>query len=193
MSSLWETPEYVPWSRRVPYKWQWHWGGGNHWAHKLIVISGFILSKLTHLFPSFKKGCPQLGVMIQRGDPWLDCSSWTTPYPPYSMVDHGFNHEGAGSLLCPVGVNWSDPEWVHSQLFCPCILIHIYMWSCGNKAVLKSSKMQVPGDQWPIFIYSKCEYDLEDPWKGAFWSALIHISMLDTLLPPDLSDVLLGI
>lgn len=67
-----------------------------------------------------------------------------------------------------MGVNWSDPEWVHSQLFRPCILTHIYMWSCGNKAVLKSSKMQVPGDQWPIFIYSKCEYDLEDPWEGAF-------------------------
>lgn len=100
--------------------------------------------------------------IVPPGQPLIPPIAWNI------KVDHGFNHERTGSLLCPVGVNWSDPEWVHSQLFCPCILTHIYMWSCGNKAVLKSSKMQVPGDQWPIFIYSKCEYDLEDPWKGAF-------------------------
>lgn len=33
--------------------------------------------------------------------------------------------------------------------------------------------MQVPGDQWPIFIYSRCEYDPEDPWKGAFRSTIL--------------------
>lgn len=33
--------------------------------------------------------------------------------------------------------------------------------------------MQVPGDQWPIFIYAGCEYDPEDPWKGAFRGAIL--------------------
>ena len=33
--------------------------------------------------------------------------------------------------------------------------------------------MQVPGDQWPIFIYAHCEYKPEDMWKGAFRSAIL--------------------
>jgi hypothetical protein len=33
--------------------------------------------------------------------------------------------------------------------------------------------MQVPGDQWPIFIYARCEYDPEDAWKGAFRNAIL--------------------
>ena len=33
--------------------------------------------------------------------------------------------------------------------------------------------MQVPGDQWPIFIYARCEYEPEDAWKGAFRSAIL--------------------
>ena len=33
--------------------------------------------------------------------------------------------------------------------------------------------MQVPGDQWPIFIYTHCEYEPEDTWKGAFRSAIL--------------------
>ena len=28
--------------------------------------------------------------------------------------------------------------------------------------------MLIPGDQWPIFIYTRYEYDPEDAWKGAF-------------------------
>jgi hypothetical protein len=43
---------------------------------------------------------------------------WITPrdqplIPPLarnSKEDRGFNHEATGSLLCPAGLNWSDPE-----------------------------------------------------------------------------------
>ena len=40
--------------------------------------------------------------------------------------------------------------------------------------------MQVPGDQWPIFIYACCEYDPEDTWKGTFRSAIL-ITVSETL------------
>ena len=33
--------------------------------------------------------------------------------------------------------------------------------------------MQVPGDQWLIFIYTCCEYNPEDMWEGAFRSAIL--------------------
>ena len=33
--------------------------------------------------------------------------------------------------------------------------------------------MQILGDQWPIFIYTQCEYDPDDAWKGAFRSMIL--------------------
>ena len=50
------------------------------------------------------------------------------------------------------------------------------------KATLRSGEMQVPGDQWPIFIYARCEYDPEDAWKGAFRSAIL-IAVSETQSP----------
>ena len=49
---------------------------------------------------------------------------WITPpgqslMPPIACnikIDCGFNHEWMGSLLCPAGLNWSDPEWVFTDL-----------------------------------------------------------------------------
>lgn len=43
---------------------------------------------------------------------------WMTPHgqslhPPIARnvkVDRGFNHERTGALLCPVGMDWADPE-----------------------------------------------------------------------------------
>ena len=42
--------------------------------------------------------------------------------------------------------------------------------------------MQVPRDQGPIFIYTRCEYDPEDAWKGAFRSAIL-IAVSETQSP----------
>lgn len=41
------------------------------------------------------------------------------------------------------------------------------------KTALRNGKMQIPGDQWPIFLYACCEYNPEDPWNGAFRSAIL--------------------
>jgi hypothetical protein len=40
--------------------------------------------------------------------------------------------------------------------------------------------MQVPGDQWPIFIYARCEYDPEEAWNGTFRSAIL-VTVSETL------------
>jgi hypothetical protein len=33
--------------------------------------------------------------------------------------------------------------------------------------------MLIPGDQWPVFIYHGFNYNPDDPWNGAFQSALL--------------------
>ncbi|KAG2340111.1 hypothetical protein BDR05DRAFT_977499 [Suillus weaverae] len=78
---------------------------------------------------------------------------WNTPkgaviQPPLhrnSKIDHGFNHELTGSLLCPAGLDWSDPD----------------------------SEMSVCSDQWPIFLYAHHTYDTDDPWCSLLRSRLL--------------------
>ncbi|KAG2108888.1 uncharacterized protein F5147DRAFT_773221 [Suillus discolor] len=62
-----------------------------------------------------------------------------------SKIDRGFNHDLTGSLLCPAGLDWNDPQ---------------------TKENLQSSEMMVCGDQWPVFLYAHHIYDPEDPWCG---------------------------
>ncbi|KAG2752732.1 hypothetical protein P692DRAFT_201838219 [Suillus brevipes Sb2] len=69
-----------------------------------------------------------------------------------SKIDRGFNHELTGSLLCPAGMDWNDPE---------------------TKENLRSGEMLVCGDQWPIFLYTQYIYDLDDPWCGLLRSRLL--------------------
>ncbi|KAG1847966.1 hypothetical protein C8R48DRAFT_779037 [Suillus tomentosus] len=69
-----------------------------------------------------------------------------------SKIDRGFNHELTGSLLCPAGLDWNDPQ---------------------TKENLRSGELLVCGDQWPIFLYAHHIYDAEDPWCGLLWSRLL--------------------
>ncbi|KAG1843618.1 hypothetical protein C8R48DRAFT_618585 [Suillus tomentosus] len=73
-----------------------------------------------------------------------------------TKIDRGFNHELTGSLLCPAGLNWKDPQYVS-----------IY-WHHG--------KMLVSGDQWPIFLYANQVYDPEDPWCSLLRSRLLVLA-----------------
>ena len=63
-----------------------------------------------------------------------------------------------------------DQSWIQSQMyqFSP-IYVHVFR----IKAALRSGEMQVPRDQWLIFIYTHCEYDPEDTWKGVFRSPIL--------------------
>jgi len=85
---------------------------------------------------------------------------WITPRgqplnPPLARnvkTDRGFHHERTGALLCPAGLDWFNSE---------------------IKEKLRSGEMSVPGDQWPIFLYSGYTYDPEDPWNGLFRSSIL--------------------
>ncbi|KAG2343813.1 hypothetical protein BDR05DRAFT_947915 [Suillus weaverae] len=52
-------------------------------------------------------------------------------------------------------------------------------WSnAETKEGLKSGITTVRGDQWPVFLYARYEYDPEDPWKGLLHSEiLIFVSL----------------
>ncbi|KAG1849747.1 hypothetical protein F4604DRAFT_1593276 [Suillus subluteus] len=87
----------------------------------------------------------------------LDCISpkGEAIQPPLhrnSKINRGFNHKLTGSLLCPAGMDWNDPQ---------------------TKENLRSGKMVVCGDQWPIFLYAHHVCDLEDPWCGLLKSRLL--------------------
>ncbi|RDB19259.1 hypothetical protein Hypma_013703 [Hypsizygus marmoreus] len=99
----------------------------------------------------------QKGISSARSDdtkslkgPILD---WITPrdqplLPPIARnqkINRGFHHEVTGALLCPVQLDWSDPE---------------------VKAALSSGELRVPGDHWPLCLYARCKFDPEDPWNG---------------------------
>jgi hypothetical protein len=43
----------------------------------------------------------------------------------------------------------------------------------STKAKLRSGKLAVPGDMWPIFLYAGFKYDPETPWDGLLRSALL--------------------
>ncbi|KIK13543.1 hypothetical protein PISMIDRAFT_17923 [Pisolithus microcarpus 441] len=38
---------------------------------------------------------------------------------------------------------------------------------------LMNGEIQVPGDQWPVFLYADYSYDPEDPWNGLLRSGLL--------------------
>ncbi|KAG1890186.1 hypothetical protein F4604DRAFT_1876777 [Suillus subluteus] len=69
-----------------------------------------------------------------------------------SKIDCGFNHQPTGSLLCPAGLDWNNPE---------------------TRENLQSSEMSVCGDQWPIFLYAHYTYNANDPWCGLLRSRLL--------------------
>ncbi|KAI5994386.1 hypothetical protein EDD15DRAFT_2387764 [Pisolithus albus] len=64
----------------------------------------------------------------------------------------GFNHERTGALLCPAGLDWTNTQ---------------------TRTKLMNGEIQVPGDQWPVFLYADYTYDPEDPWNGLLRSGLL--------------------
>ncbi|KAG1893901.1 uncharacterized protein F5891DRAFT_1131120 [Suillus fuscotomentosus] len=104
------------------------------------------------------------GAAGARGDDTKTLKSaildWISPkgegiQPPLhrnSKIDRSFNHDLTGSLLCPAGLDWNDPQ---------------------TKENLQSGEMMVCGDQWPIFLYAHHIYDPEDLWCGLLRSRLL--------------------
>ncbi|KAG2035463.1 hypothetical protein BDR03DRAFT_1012485 [Suillus americanus] len=119
------------------------------------------------------------GASGMRGDNTKSLKSaildWISPkgasiQPPLhrnSKINHGFNHELTGSLLCPVGLDWHDPEMREN---------------------LRSGEILVCGDQWPVFLYANHTYDNEDPWCGLLRSCLLTCAYKHVFTSPSLVD-----
>ncbi|KAG2112776.1 hypothetical protein DEU56DRAFT_759593 [Suillus clintonianus] len=119
------------------------------------------------------------GAAGARGDDTKTLKSavldWISPkgeaiQPPLhrnSKIDRGFNHKLTGSLLCPAGLDWSDPQ---------------------IKEDLRSGEMSVCGDQWPIFLYAHYVYDHEDPWSGLLRSRLLVCAYKHVFTSPSSVD-----
>ncbi|KAI6019112.1 hypothetical protein EDC04DRAFT_2869954 [Pisolithus marmoratus] len=85
---------------------------------------------------------------------WITPKGQTlSPHIPRNVkMGWGFHHEHTSALLCPAGYEWENIE---------------------IRAKLRSSQLQVAGDQWPLFLYAGYSYDVEDPWNGLLRSTLL--------------------
>ena len=146
-----------PWLGRTNYEQKW-WGSYRSlWVCKLIHS----LSLLKWSLSSFKlqKGISSTRANNTKGVKGAILDWITLPgqflNPPIAQnikMDCGFNHEHTGALLCPAGMDWTNPGWEFRKL--ANILFNISSHFSRVKAALKSGEMQIPGDQWLIFIYT---------------------------------------
>ncbi|KAH6913576.1 hypothetical protein BKA70DRAFT_1370033 [Coprinopsis sp. MPI-PUGE-AT-0042] len=85
---------------------------------------------------------------------------WITPphgalLPPLQRnikTDRGFYHNRTGELLCPVNLDWNDPQ-IREQL--------------------RSGNIIPTIDQWPRFLYQNHTFNEQDPWEGLFRGGLL--------------------
>ena len=45
---------------------------------------------------------------------------------------------------------------------------------CSVKDQLRDKTLSVKGDQWPVFLYKKQNYDPNDPWHGFMKGELLQ-------------------
>ncbi|KJA23573.1 hypothetical protein HYPSUDRAFT_137585 [Hypholoma sublateritium FD-334 SS-4] len=74
------------------------------------------------------------------------------PIARNAKTGRGFHHQVTGALLCPAGLDWADAE---------------------IKDKLRTGELSVPGDQWPVFLFSSYAYDDKDPSKGLLRSSIL--------------------
>ncbi|KAI5984589.1 hypothetical protein EDC04DRAFT_2873841 [Pisolithus marmoratus] len=126
--------------------------------------------ELLQVVPGLEEEIVEIGKLIQEGinGAHVDDTKgmkgaiidWITPkgqslspHIPCNMKSgRGFNHECTGALLCPAGLDWTNIQ---------------------TRMKLMNGEIQVPGDQWPVFLYAGYTYDLDDPWNGLLHSGLL--------------------
>ncbi|KIM89667.1 hypothetical protein PILCRDRAFT_60453, partial [Piloderma croceum F 1598] len=116
--------------------------------------------------------------------------NWIIPHgqslqPPLACnikTDHRFHHECTGSLLCPTGMDWSDPEYIIPFYIVGCLC---FIYIVGPR---QNCKMAIPSDQWPTFLYVNNMYDPEDPWKGLLRSSILVCAYKHVFTSPSSVD-----
>ncbi|KAI6013376.1 hypothetical protein BKA83DRAFT_96535 [Pisolithus microcarpus] len=129
-----------------------------------------VLGLESRLMASSEEEVVKIGELIQKGINGARADDtkgmkgaiidWITPkgqslslhIPCNVKLGRGFNHEHTGALLCPTGLDWTNIQ---------------------TRMKLMNGEIQVPGDQWPVFLYADYSYDLEDPWNGLLRSGLL--------------------
>ena len=63
------------------------------------------------------------------------------------------------------------------------------MLSCHRRTCVKlaSGEMVVRGDQWPLLVYAKQEFNPEEPWDGLLRSELLVWVRMPPSPPPSYS------
>ena len=84
-------------------------------------------------------------------------------------TNRGYHHPTTGALLCPAGLDWTNQELNIPFRVCYLMLSHHHRTS----AKLASGEIVVRGDQWPLLVYAKQEFNPEEPWDGLFRSELL--------------------
>jgi hypothetical protein len=123
----------------------------------------------------------QKGASSARSDDTQSLKSaiidWIMPHgealtPPIARnikLDRRFNHKRTGFLLCPAGLDWTDPEYPSLIAQTDNNISHLFR----VKNMLRSQEYVVQGDQWPLLLYKNYIYDGENPWKGLLRSHLL--------------------
>ncbi|KAH9029815.1 hypothetical protein EDB85DRAFT_1848278, partial [Lactarius pseudohatsudake] len=85
--------------------------------------------------------------------------------PAFPTVRHllGFNHQTTGKFLCPVMLDWGDPN-VHEQL------------CCGLE--------ELTSTDLPAFLWLNGAFSIEDPYKGFFHGSLLVMSYKHIFISP---------
>ena len=112
----------------------------------------------------------------------IRCSLPSPHIPRNAKIDcrFHFHHECTGMLLCSVGYEWVNEEYIVEFILCS---LTKWMTHSRTKAKLYNSQLQVAGDLQPIFFYASYSYDTEDPWNSLLCSGLlILVSSISSLL-----------
>ncbi|KAH6908131.1 hypothetical protein BKA70DRAFT_1103857, partial [Coprinopsis sp. MPI-PUGE-AT-0042] len=84
-----------------------------------------------------------------------------------AKAGRGYQNEITGRLLCPVGVDWDDPEY---------------------REALRNHELVVTGTQWPHCMYQDEICDPDDPWNGLLKNALLVKAFKFIFLSPSSVD-----
>ncbi|KAG2059277.1 hypothetical protein BDR06DRAFT_979902 [Suillus hirtellus] len=129
--------------------------------------------------------------------------NWISPkgeaiQPPLhrnSKIDHGFNHELMGSLLCPTGLDWNDPQYWPIFLYAHHIydpedlwsgLLRSHLLTCAYKHVFTSlTSIAYIATQVRFALSSSSVFSWTDTTTD---SEMFYHSLLDLLEDPEESQ-----
>ncbi|KAL4255290.1 hypothetical protein AB1N83_013532 [Pleurotus pulmonarius] len=103
---------------------------------------------------------------------WWSILSPESPPIPKTKTARGFNNDVTGQLLCPVALNWQDPETKRKL----------------REGTATIDGRLVNGGDWPNFLYM-IPYDPRMPWVGLFQGPLLVKAFRHVFTSPSSAQV----